>query len=101
MSDAPSSSPSSGSFTATLLAVIGGFAIFLLILFVAYAPNKVAAPGDGVKTPEQRKNALIELQGKEQTAAATYGWVDKDAGVVRLPLSRAKELYLQEQQAKR
>lgn len=94
MSDA--SAPSNGSFTATLLASIGGLAIFLLILAVAYLPNKTAPAGDGVKTPEQRKALLVELQGKQSTAATTYAWVDKDAGVVRLPLDRAAELFLQE-----
>ena len=94
MSDA---SPSSnGSFTATVVAAIGGLAIFLLILLVAYMPNKAEPAGDGVKTPAERKAALAELRGKEQTAASTYGWVDQSAGVVRLPLDRAIELTIQQ-----
>jgi hypothetical protein len=100
MSDATAPSSSNSSFTATLLAAVGGFAIFLLILLVAYMPNKAAPAGDGVKTPEQRKAALAELRGKEKTTATTYGWVDKDAGVVRIPISKAKELVIQEQAAR-
>lgn len=96
MSDASSASDSKGSFTATLLAAVGGFSIFLIILLVAYLPNKAAPAGDGVKTPAERKAALAELRGKEQTAATTYAWVDKDKGVVRLPLERAVELTIQE-----
>lgn len=96
MSDASSASASKGSFTATLLAAIGAFAIFVLILVVAYLPKKVQSVGDGVKTPEQRKAALAELRGKEHTAATTYGWVDKEKGIVRLPLDRAIELTIQE-----
>src|SRR5262245_61965452 len=98
MSDAHSSCSSEGkcSFTTTLLAVIGGFAIFVVILLVAYLPNKAAPAGDGVKTPEQRKAALAELHGKEHTTATTYAWVDKDKGVVRIPLDRAIELTIQE-----
>lgn len=98
MSDAHSSCSSEGkcSFTATLLAVIGGFAIFVVILLVAYLPNKAAPAGDGVKTPEQRKAALAELHGKEHTTATTYAWVDKDKGVVRIPVERAIELTIQE-----
>jgi lysylphosphatidylglycerol synthetase-like protein (DUF2156 family) len=96
MSDASSASESKFSFSSTLLAAIGGFAIFLIILLVAYMPNKVGAPGNGVKTPAERKAALAELRGKEQTLATTYGWVDKDKGVVRLPLDRAIELTIQE-----
>lgn len=96
MSDASSAPESQGSFTATLLAAIGGFAIFGLILIVAYLPNKVETVGDGVKTPEQRKAALAELHGKEQTAATSYAWIDKEKGVVRLPIDRAIELTIQE-----
>jgi hypothetical protein len=96
MSDASATSEPKGSFTATLLAAVGGFSIFLIILVVAYLPNKAAPAGDGVKTPAERKAALAELRGKEQTAATTYGWVDKDKGVVRLPLERAVELIIQE-----
>jgi hypothetical protein len=96
MSDAYSASAPKGSFTATLLAAVGGFAIFGLILLVAYLPKKVESVGDGVKTPEQRKAALAELHGKEQTAASTYAWVDKEKGVVRLPIDRAVELVIQE-----
>jgi hypothetical protein len=95
MSDA-SAPASNSSFAATFLAAIGGFAIFGLILVVAYLPKKVDQVGDGVKTPQQRKDALAELQGKEKTAASTYGWVDKDKGVVRLPIDRAMELTIQE-----
>lgn len=102
MSDAHSSAcENKGSFVATLLAVIGGFAIFAIILVVAYLPNKAAPAGDGVKTPAERKAALAELRGKEQTAATTYGWVDKDKGVVRLPIDRAVELVIQEHAAKK
>ena len=98
MSDTSSCSDSKccSAFGATLIAAIGGFAIFGLILLVAYMPNKAAPAGDGVKTPEQRKAALAELRGKELTAATSYGWVDKDKGVVRLPLDRAIELTIQE-----
>jgi hypothetical protein len=98
----PSASPeSTSSFVATLLAAIGGFAIFLLILLVAYHPNKVSAPGDGVKTPAERKAALAELRGKEHTAATSYGWIDKDKGTVRIPLEQAIALTIQERKTKK
>jgi hypothetical protein len=101
MSDASfSTSEHQGSFGSTLLAAVGGFAIFAVILMVAYLPQKVPAPGTGVLTPEQRKSALAELNGKQQTAATTYGWVDKEKGVVRLPVDRAVELFIKEHAAK-
>ena len=33
-----------------------------------------------------------ELRRKEEEALTSYGWVDKNAGVVRIPVSRAMEL---------
>ncbi len=100
MSDASSAPSSKGSFTATLLAALGAFAIFGLIMIVAYLPNRVEAPvGDGVRSPAERKALLAEHQAREQAKAATYGWVDRQAGVVRLPIDRAIELVIQENRA--
>jgi hypothetical protein len=79
-----------------MLAVIGGFAIFLLILLVAYLPKKPAPLADGVRTPEERKAALAELRAKEQNATTTFGWVDQAKGQVRLPISAAVELTIKE-----
>jgi hypothetical protein len=38
---------------------------------------------------------LKEFRAREQEALTTYGWVDQNAGVVRIPIDRAKELLLQ------
>ncbi|MDX2186831.1 MAG: hypothetical protein SFV32_07865 [Opitutaceae bacterium] len=91
MSDSASSR---SNFWVTLLAVLGGFSIFLLILIVAYLPQKPGPLPEGARTPTQRAELLTELRGKEKTAATTYGWVDQGAGVVRLPIDRAVELTL-------
>lgn len=99
MSDAPA--PSKSGFLTTLLAAVGGFAIFVIILVVAYLPTKPAPLPEGALTPEERIAALTELRAKEQAAATTYGWVDQPKGVVRLPLDRAVELTINELKAQR
>jgi hypothetical protein len=38
---------------------------------------------------------LAGLREKEDEALATYGWVDKNAGVVRLPIGRAIDLIVE------
>lgn len=88
--------PSTSNFVATVLAAMGGLAIFLLILLVAYLPQKPEPLGDGVLTPEERKAALAELQAKHRQATTTYDWVDQTAGVVRIPVDTAMEITLQE-----
>lgn len=99
MSD-PTTKPASGSWV-TLAAAIGGFAIFAIILLVAYLPKKPEPLPDGARTPDQRKAALAEMRAKEKSAAATYGWTDQANGVVRIPIERAVQLTREEINAKR
>ncbi len=89
------------NFWVTLAAVIGGFAIFLLILFIAYLPQAPAPLPEGSKTPAERAALLAETRAKEKSLTTTYGWVDQANGVVRLPVDRAVELTIQELNAKK
>ena len=43
-------------------------------------------------TPDTRKQALTELREKQAKQATSYAWVDKNAGVVQLPIDRAMQL---------
>ena len=85
----------------TVAAAIGGFAIFALIVFIAYLPKTPAPLADGVRTPEQRKAALAELRAKEKAAATTYGWVDQANGVVRIPIDEAVQITITELKVKK
>jgi hypothetical protein len=93
----------------TAVAVIGVFALFLLILQVARMPVQPlggAAAGVGEEdqwrfSNEGRKSRLVELRGREATALQQYGWIDQAAGVVRLPMDRAIELTIAEANANR
>jgi hypothetical protein len=87
-------------FTIVLLMAL--FAAFLLVIRWFYHPSATAAfngtPENLPKEMEWRANAdarrktLREVREKEAKDATTYGWVDKNAGVVRLPLERAMDL---------
>ena len=100
MSDSSKSPSSSGTLT-TVAAAIGGFAIFALIVFIAYLPKTPEPLADGVRTPVQRKAALAELRAKEKAASTTYGWVDQPNGVVRIPIAEAITITIQELNAKK
>jgi hypothetical protein len=105
MAKNPSASVRS-SFALTIGVVLVCFLVFVGIVGFAYLRSRdttVAVdltkidPADQWKYTEQGRAArLAELRGKEQ-AAATYGWVDQPAGVVRLPIERAMELVVAEQ----
>ncbi len=100
MSDSTHTTKSSG-FWVTVAAAIGGFAIFAIIVLIAYLPKQAAPLPDGVRTPEQRKAALAEMRAKEKAAATTYSWIDQPAGVVRIPLDEAVKLTINEINAKK
>lgn len=97
---------SKSGFWVTLLAALGCFVIFVVILDLAYIPQRRMAPEVDLSkippeeqwkyTPEGRQAHLDEMRAKEKAAATSYAWIDKVKGVVQLPLDRAVELTLQE-----
>jgi hypothetical protein len=110
-SSPPGFSESRASFWVTFVAVVGCFLIFVIVLFLAYIPQRRSAPEvDLAKIPpeeqwkftaEGRQTHLDELRAKEQAAATSYAWIDKNKGIVQLPLDRALQLTLQELNATR
>jgi hypothetical protein len=86
----------------TIVFLFAVFAAFLLVIRYFYqpatAPAFTSAPDNIGKDLEWRANAasrrltLKELQAKQAAQGSSYGWVDKNAGVVQLPIERAMEL---------
>jgi hypothetical protein len=64
-------------------------------------PNPLAATEAQQMPPQPRieEHPAIEvkdLHSEEDQILTTYGWTDKDKGIVRVPLDRAMELRLQQ-----
>jgi hypothetical protein len=60
----------------------------------------LAAGQENRLPPEPRlqtdpREDLSELRAREDAILRSYGWVDRNAGVVRIPIDRAMELTLQ------
>jgi hypothetical protein len=91
-----SNTPNKTNLWVTFAAVLGGFAIFALIITIAYLPQRPEALPEGARTPEQRVQLLQELRAKEQKVVTSYTWIDQNAGQIQLPLDRAVELTIQE-----
>ena len=87
------------------LAVVLGIAVVIASLVVHYkavqqarqdipiprlAREREATPG----TPLQvdAPNELRQMRAAEEALLDSYGWVDKDAGIVRIPVDRAMEI---------
>ncbi len=81
------------SESATLLSAIGWIgviALFLIIVFIAYLPNR--PPAIGENNEEQRVATLNEVQSKQQNAISSYGWVNQTKNIVRIPVEEALAL---------
>jgi hypothetical protein len=91
----------------SVAAVFVGFGLFLLLVKFAYlshrppapytmAPEQLPADQAWKATPADRKAYLAELRKQQLQQATSYAWVDKNKGVVQLPIERAMELTVQE-----
>ena len=77
------------------LGVVLLFALFGIIVLALVGP---APRGDTYEQTraKARQEKLKALREEDEKALTTYGWIDKDKGVARVPIKRAMELTLAE-----
>jgi len=85
---------------ASLLAALGCFVLFLLLVSLAYLPKKQGTERgpfdqDGIRTPVERLEKLAEIHANEAAVAHAYAWLDQSAGQLQIPIERAMELTAQ------
>ena len=80
--------------TATLLGVL---LIFLMLETLVLGRWGVDAVPPREKTPAEVRE---ELERADREKLGTYGWVDREAGRVRIPVERAMEKLLAEQEGR-
>jgi hypothetical protein len=93
----------------SVAAVFAGFALFLLLVYLARQPErpvqvelaKIPEEDRWKYTNEGRGQRLADLRAHEQQQATTYAWIDRPHGVVQLPIDRAMALTVQEINAAR
>jgi hypothetical protein len=54
---------------------------------------------DAPLSARQRQERL-DYESEQETLLSSYGWIDRDAGVARIPIARAMELLQQRAEAK-
>jgi cbb3-type cytochrome oxidase subunit 3 len=91
--------------------VLALFALFLLVIRWTYQPATVSPQNAAAEnlpkdqewraTVASRRKALEDQKAKEAAQAASYAWVDQNAGVVQLPIDRAMELTAQKYGARK
>jgi hypothetical protein len=84
----------------TWLGIVLLFALFGVIVLAVVGPTPRGADFEQkrAKAREEKLKTLRQADAKELT---TYGWIDKNKGVVRLPVERAMELTVAELSSKR
>jgi hypothetical protein len=70
-------------------------ACFLFIALGVIVKLSVTVPAIDADRAAVRSKALAEIRATETTALTTAGWVDKDRGIVRLPIEAALQLSAQ------
>ncbi|MCC6355920.1 MAG: hypothetical protein IT577_18690 [Verrucomicrobiae bacterium] len=98
MADAPQPAPKRLGLPG-LAAIAAGFLIFGLATL--WLRNQPAGRTDlETDRARERTQRLAKLRESDAKALAEYGWVDRAAGIVGLPLERAIELALPQLKAK-
>ena len=96
-------------FGAVLIVVAAAVHILIFALFgffesregVKVPPQYPLAAAQGHREPPEPRlqtdprQDLADLRAKEQELLDSYGWVDKNAGVVRIPIDAAMKLTLE------
>src|SRR5688500_13829369 len=78
---------------------IGILGSLLVVAWLVWLLNQRTAPADlGSERAGERKKAYAELKAAEAQMLNNYAWQDKGKGFIRLPIERAMELSLKEQQ---
>ena len=97
------------AFGAGLIVVAGIVSLLIFVLFRFFDVREaarvplaypLAVSREGALPPEPRlqtnpREDLADLLAKEDALLTSYGWVDKNAGVVRIPIDEAMKLTLQ------
>ncbi|HZT77170.1 MAG TPA: hypothetical protein VFA27_10960 [Vicinamibacterales bacterium] len=91
----------------TLVVAFVAFVVWLLFQFYSVRESRKTTPEFPLATeqenrlpPEPRlqtnpRQDLSDLRSQEDQILTSYGWVDRNAGVVRIPIDRAMKLTLE------
>jgi hypothetical protein len=87
--------PSPFLIVRTILLALLGFVLFLAFVFVMLHQGG-ERPTYEEKRMAERLEKLKAHQTRDEELLTTYGWVNEDGGVARLPIDRAMELTIED-----
>lgn len=88
-------------FTAFILIVLAVIALILRIMDLSRSPEAALPPATSAVTPEVQLQAYpkldrLKMEKEAHEALSTYGWVNREKQIVRVPVERAMELLLED-----
>ncbi len=83
--------PSAAHWIQTVVGVLGSILVVALVLGISYLNTRSPAAVNADLAAERHK-ILSDVQAKEAELYFNYSWVDKDKGVVRIPVSEALKI---------
>jgi len=95
MSDnSTSGAPSDRQVAVAAGLAVGLFLIFVAVLLLWYVPEQTHAVDRAYR--EARKAGLDAVRSSQRELVTSYGWVDREKGIVRIPVDRAMGLVVRE-----
>lgn len=79
-----------------LILILAGFFVFAGVVAFTWSEIRPDTIAWGGRSPEERIQILREQREREREQLTEYGWVDREEGIVRLPVERGMELVLEE-----
>jgi nicotinamide mononucleotide adenylyltransferase len=86
--------PSDNTVLVSALGWLGVFLLFLLIVGVAYLPNRAVSQEE--RNVAERMTIRNTVRGEQALLVGEYQWVNQAEGVVRIPVEKAMELVVEE-----
>ncbi|MGP8198004.1 MAG: hypothetical protein ACLQU4_00705 [Limisphaerales bacterium] len=81
---------------ANVLAILGAFLVMAFLVWLMR--HYTATPSLNADRAAERMKILSDFNAVNDPLLKSYDWQDKDKGIVRVPVARAKELVLEEWQ---
>jgi len=92
----PESCRQNTRIAANVLAILGTFLVMAFL--VGLMRHYTATPSLAADRAAERMKILADFKAVNAPLLEKYDWQDKDKGIVRVPVARAKELVLEEWQ---
>lgn len=94
------SPPSAGRLTVAVAGILAGTLVIFVVLGLMLKLSRPADPIPADPNAPPPLERLRELEAADAEALTGYAWVDKERGIVRIPIEAAMEKLIAEEQRK-